>query len=401
MADFEVPGQDGYMRWWTYLWLLWTVSQTAQAQWEVQRSRTTADLYAVNAVSAQVAWAGGAKGTILHTSDGGSTWERCVPPTDGGDLDFRGVQGFNARTALVMSSGLGEKSRVYRTTDGCKSWELVFQNPDPEGMWDSLQFQYRPGKSPETGYFAYGVLVGHPVGGEFVIFTSKDYGSTWKTLREDEAFSPGPPALARPGEFPMASSNTALSPLADGNSFAFVTGGEGGGRLLFPSGETYDFNYTAMKYTFAQIQLPLRSGATAGAVSVAARRGPRDRVDLMVVGGDSSQPEVGSAVFVRHGGLALKDLVVPRASAALQPPSGYRTAVEWNAASNDWITVGPNGTDVSHDDGRTWIRLSPGNAEPADADKGWQAMSLPFVVGPGGRIGKLREQTIVPMVTGR
>ncbi len=389
------------MRWLVHFWLGCALALAVHAQWDVQTADTKADLRAVYAVSDQVAWASGAKGTVLRTGDGGSTWVRCVPPADGGDLDFRGVQGFDARTALVMSSGQGEKSRVYKTTDGCKSWEMVLRNPDPDGVWDSLQFQYRPGQSSQKGYFAYGVLIGHPVDGEFVIFTSRDYGSTWKSLREDEAFSPGPPALAKPGEFPFATSNTALSPVADGNSFAFVTGGEGGGRLLFPSGETYDFSYAAMKYTFAQMQLPLPSGATAGAVSIAARRVSRDRVDLMVVGGDSTQPDVGNAVFVRHGGPALKDMVIPRATAASQPPSGFRSAVAWNAASASWITVGPNGTDVSHDDGRTWVRLSPGNAEPQDADKNWQAMSLPFAVGPHGRIGRLREQIAAPTVAGR
>ncbi len=347
------------------------------------------------------AWASGAKGTVLRTTDGGATWLQCAAPPDAQSLDLRAVQGFDSTTAVVMSSGKGELSRVFKTTDGCKTWELVLQNPDPEGMWDSLQFQFRPGKGTEKGYFAFGVLIGHPVGGEFVIFTSKDYGSTWKTLREDESFAPGPSAMAKPGEFPFAYSNSALSPVADGNSFAFVTGGEGGGRLLFPSGDTYDFSYTAMRYTFSQVQLPLATGMTAGAFSVAARRASSDRVDLMVVGGDASKPDVGSAVFVRHGGPALKKLLAPRAVAAAQPPSGFRSAVAYNTASDSWITVGPNGTDVSHDDGRTWNRLSPSADERADADRNWQALALPFVVGPDGRIGKLHERASAPMVAGR
>jgi hypothetical protein len=37
---------------------------------------------------------------------------------------------------------------------------------------------------------------------------------------------------------------------------------------------------------------------------------------------------------------------------------------------------------------------SPG--EPADADKNWNALSLPFVVGPDGRIGKLRTNAVKP-----
>src|SRR5579875_1248434 len=379
------------MRVWDLIALLGMLTIGSEAQWHVQQSPTRADLRGIYAVSDEVAWASGSGGTVLHTADGGATWQRCSVPEGASSLDFRGVQGFDATTAVVMSSGAGELSRVYRTTDGCKSWSMVFQNPDPDGAWDSMQFQFRPGKPPQKGYFAYGVLIGHPVAGEFVIFTSKDYGKTWKALREDEAFTPGPPAWARPGEVPFAFSNTALTAVADEDSFAFVTGGEGGGRLLYPHGERYDFSYTAMKYTFSQIQLPIPSSATAGAFSVAAGPTKPNRVDLMVVGGDASRPEVGSAVFVRHGGPTLKKLLQPRAVAAERPPGGLRTAVAYDAQTDSWIAVGPNGTDVSHDDGRTWAPLQGSNP---DSDKNWQALSLPFAVGPYGRIGKLSNTTI-------
>jgi photosystem II stability/assembly factor-like uncharacterized protein len=377
---------------WRTLLLLVSFSPAALAQWQVQQSNTTSDLRGVSAVSDQVAWASGDQGTVLHTGDGGATWQKCAMPTEAARLDFRGVQGFDARTALVMSSGKGELSRVYRTIDGCKSWELVFQNPDPDGVWDSMQFQYRPGKTPaEKGYYAYGVLVGHPVGGEFQIFTSRDYGTTWKALHDDEAFSPGPSAWAKPGEVTFSWSNTAVTPVADNDSFAFVTGGDGGSRLLYPTGENYDFDHVAMKYSFSQVPLPFGAGATAGAYSIASRRTTPDRADMMVVGGDAGHPEVGTAVFVRHGGPVLKKLLAPRAIAATQPPSGFRTAVAYDPGADRWITVGPNGTDVSKDDGRTWTRLSPSVTDSADADKHWQALSLPFVVGPGGRVGRLHD----------
>ncbi len=376
-----------------FLFWLCTALPVAWAQWEIEPSQTTADLHGIHAVSAEVAWASGDHGTILRTTDGGATWHPCAVPEGGTELDFRGVQGFDATTAVVMSSGKGELSRVYKTVDGCKSWTLALRNPDPEGSWDSMQFQYRPGKPPEPGYFAYGVLVGHPVNGEFVIFTSKDHGSTWQALREDEAFTPGPPAVARQGEYPFAISNTALTAVADEDSFAFVTGGEGGPRLLFPQGQRFDYNYTAMRYSFSTLELPMPSGSSGGAVSIASRRVSSDRVDLMIVGGDPANKAAGSAVFVHHGGptLNLKKLVSRRAVAAEVPPHGFRCAVAFDAASDSWITVGPNGTDVSHDDGRTWVPMAVSPADGADADKNWQALSLPFAVGPNGRIGRLRS----------
>ena len=62
----------------------------------------------------------------------------------------------------------------------------------------------------------------------------------------------------------------------------------------------------------------------------------------------------------------------------------------YDAATRTWISVGPNGTDISRDDGKNWTPLKPSGYDPPDADKNWNALSLPFVVGPHGRIGRLR-----------
>jgi len=66
-------------------------------------------------------------------------------------------------------------------------------------------------------------------------------------------------------------------------------------------------------------------------------------------------------------------------------PHGYRSAVGYDKAADACVAVGPNGMDVSKDDGVNW--------KPAvgDAVTGWNAVSLPFVVGSKGKIGKLRD----------
>ena len=55
-----------------------------------------------------VAWASGSNGTVLHTTDNGATWLLCKTPPDAEHLDFRGIQAFDANTAIVMSSGKGD-----------------------------------------------------------------------------------------------------------------------------------------------------------------------------------------------------------------------------------------------------------------------------------------------------
>lgn len=77
-------------------------------------------------------------------------------------------------------------------------------------------------------------------------------------------------------------------------------------------------------------------------------------------------------------------------SPAKTGPAGYRSAVAYDPPSKAWIAVGPGGTDVSLDDGETWRALAPGPEDAPGADKQWNAISLPFAVGPNGRIGKLR-----------
>ena len=113
----------------------------ASAQWEMQDSHTTSNLRGIHAVNASVAWASGADGTILRTQDGGVHWQKCAIPPGGDKLDFRGVWAWDANTALVMSAGPGEQSRVYRTSDGCAHWMEDVRNTDKDGFWDAMVFQ--------------------------------------------------------------------------------------------------------------------------------------------------------------------------------------------------------------------------------------------------------------------
>src|SRR5215472_15428915 len=124
-----------------------------EAQWDLQDSHTTASLRGIHNVGGGVAWASGTNGTVLRTEDGGYLWQTCTTPPAAEHLDFRGVQAFDENTAIVMSSGKGDLSRIYKTTDGCKSWKLVFTNPDKEGFWDATKFRNRDE----------GVLLGDPV----------------------------------------------------------------------------------------------------------------------------------------------------------------------------------------------------------------------------------------------
>ncbi|MGD0347766.1 MAG: hypothetical protein ABSA85_13475 [Terracidiphilus sp.] len=345
------------------IWLLAVVLAAcgaAHAQWEIESSGTTADLRGVDNVGGGVAWASGTNGTVLRTEDGGYLWQACAVPPGAEHLDFRGVQAFDANAAIVMSSGKGDLSRLYKTTDGCHTWKLVFMNPDADGFWDALML---------NRYDSDGFVLGDPVNGRFSFWETSDKGATWTKSNVR-----GLEALANESAF--AASNSSLL-VEEAFAIGFVTGGAKEVRtFLMQDDESFK--------SFRVFSQGVSSSSGAFSISV------RDDYGWVVVGGNFLKPNdrYGTASYTRDGGKTWR--------ASQTPPNGYRSAVAYDAASKTWITVGPNGTDISTDDGKNWRALHPDPAmhEAADADRDWNALSLPFVVGPHGRIGKLNPKAL-------
>src|SRR5258707_15513203 len=120
------------------------VSGQAQS-WTVVTSGLDTNLRGVSVVSVSnakgsstmVVWASGSKGVILKSLDEGKTWKR-LHVADGDSLDFRGIVAFGASTAYVMSSGEGEKSRIYKTTDGGETWILQYSDKRKDFFLDAI-----------------------------------------------------------------------------------------------------------------------------------------------------------------------------------------------------------------------------------------------------------------------
>ena len=367
--------------------------QNDKPAWLMQDSSTTASLRGIDSVDAQVAWASGSDGTVLKTVDGGAHWQKCAVPdaaTGGAKLDFRGVEAWDSATAIVMASGPGDASRLYKTVDGCSTWTLLYKNPDtPGGFFDSFWL---------NAIYGEGILLGDPVKGRFTVFKTEDGGQNWKRDERKGLALHGNSLAA------FAASNSSVARSADKYLDGFVTGGKAGAvlykswtpphfgkmpNLHLKRGETAEPDWTT-------IVLPLAGGAeAAGAFSVGYRvlesspagifrkgetTGYANVWRFVAVGGDYTKPNEskGTAVWSEDDGRHW--------TAAVAPPHGYRSSVQWRADLKVWITVGSNGSDVSRDEGRTWQKLDDGN---------WNALSLPFVVGPKGRIGKL-DATAMP-----
>ena len=369
------------------------LAATAHAQWAIQTSNTTADLRGIDNVGHGIAWASGSNGTVLHTTDNGTTWLLCKTPPDAEHLDFRGIQAFDANTAIIMSSGKGDLSRLYKTIDGCQTWRLVFTNPDKDGFWDSLRFEEVDPRYTHNDI--QGILVGDPVDGRFAIFISSHFGESWTSLSQPPISVKRP--KAKSGEALFAASNTAADAVGDANNLAFVSGGTAGSLLYHLSGGglAFDTWMTLPAFEVTQLDFP-HSSESQGAFAMAHRKVDNVTFDFMIVGGNYSKPE--SAGFAAYVPAATYKFFVRHqpAQAATTPPHGYRSAVAYDAPTNTWITVGPNGTDISTDDGRNWRALKPSATDTPDADQHWNALSLPFVVGPHGRIGILLPTALQP-----
>jgi len=302
-------------------------------------------------VSAKVVWASGTNGTYLETIDGGATW--WVGVVSGADeLDFRGVQGIDPRRAYLLSSGPGDKSRIYRiywTIDAGPRSELQFTNPDQSGFWDAIAFWDAQ----------HGIVLGDPVDGKFVIFVTEDGGAHWQR-------KPTPPALPNEGAF--AASGTCLR--ARGKSEAwFGTGGPGAARV---------FHSTDRGETWKVIATPIRNdSASAGIFSIAFS----DERHGVVVGGDYSKPDDAShnVAITSDGGRTWTEPSGPH-------PNGFRSAVTWVVDRKMWIATGTTGSDVSYDDGKSWRRFD----EHAYNAISFLSSKTGWAVGPKGALAEFR-----------
>jgi hypothetical protein len=346
----------------------------AQQVWQMQESGTTAGLRGIDSVDGTVAWASGTNGKVLKTTDGGAHWTACAIPdaaTDGATLDFRGLQAWDAQTATVMSSGKGNLSRLYRTTDGCHTWKLLFRNPDINGSWDAVYIDHG----------LWGWLLGDPVKGQFTLFSGEVKGKTW-TRQINKGIR-----VQAETQRVFAASNSSMS--APYGWVIFGSGGIEGAFVYSVVGimmclddcRPEDMNLDGRGNKWIRESVPIGQNTdSSGVFSIGMQ--PTNKTGspiahsnvLVIVGGDSSNPNEA------RNTAAYKFSHDQHWTASTTPPHGFRSAVQWSEALKAWITVGTNGSDISRDDGKTWQPLDDGN---------WNALSLPFIVGPNGRIARL------------
>ena len=285
--------------------------------WTNQPSGVTARLRGVSAVTVNVAWASGNGGTVLRTSDGGTTWKR-LTIAGAEQLDFRDIDAVSEDVAFVLSIGSGESSRIYKTIDAGRTWALQFTNTDPKAFFDAMAF-WNPNR---------GIAFSDSVDGQLVILRTTDGGKTWTRVPAAGL----PPALDNEGAFAASGTNVAVM----GRDHVWI--GTSTSRVL---------RSTDGGLTWAAASTPLATGSSAGIFSIAFR----DTNHGIVVGGDyrKESEAIDNAAITSDGG---------RTWTALKGLTGFRSVVTYLPNSSTVIALGPQGADLSLDDGKTWTPLT-------------------------------------------
>ena len=322
--------------------------------WQLTPTGSSATFRGVSAVNERTAWVSGWDGDVgkvLRTTDRGASWQSVGPP-DAIGLQFRDVEAFDGDTALIMSipaptANTPDRFRIYRTTNGGQTWTLVFQNTEPTAFYDCIAFfdKHR------------GVALSDPINGRFRILATSDGGRTWRIVNADM-----PPAL--PMEFAFSASGQCIT-TAGGRDAWFGTGGDAIARV-FHSGDRGQ--------TWTVANTPIRSTA-GGGISALAFRDPRHGI---AVGGDFTPgaPSLDTLALTNDGGATWQ--------LNQNAPDELRSGAIW-VTGRDAIIVGPSGSDVSTDAGRTWRGFDEGSFHTVDCAGGFAC----WAAGTQGRVAFL------------
>jgi len=303
------------------------VPHAAQAQAPANLPRVTlqefggnALIFAVHASSTSVVWASGTGGTILRTTDGGTTWHR--RPVVGADsLQFRDIHGFGADTAFALAIGNGEASRIYRTVDGGASWREQFRNLDSAAFYDCFTFLDA----------RRGVVFGDAANGRTHVLRTVNGGEQWSLL----------PANAVPapldGEGAYAASGRCV--VHAGERVFIATGGPGSRLFVSENGGE----------SFSVRETPFVRSASSGTSGLAfrdAQHGIGVAGDMTNLRGDSAKAVVA---VTADGGKTWTLRTRP-------PLPGALTGVTWvsGAGVETAVAAGFGGVFSTRDAGRTW-----------------------------------------------
>jgi photosystem II stability/assembly factor-like uncharacterized protein len=298
-----------------------------KAIWEPVNVKEDLELMSVHFVSADEGWVAGGKnvqngGVILHTADGGATWEVQLGDPQSSDRAYRDLRFIDAKTGFaVQSTGVGDHKllrttdgqswvplgtvgqhrtdyefvtadvgfytageQIFRTTDGGRRWQRVFNcrvKAEVQGLSRDVPCQLSKMffLNNSTGYAVSNEIARN---GGFVVAKTADGGTTWTPW----VVLPG--ENAKEGDVHFFDENSGVLRTIDGKLFRTTDGGqtwtgvtgqpEGKPDFEFADGEVgWMMRYRKMYYTNDAGKRWLSSTVNFPAPAVASSLPARDR----------------------------------------------------------------------------------------------------------------------------
>jgi photosystem II stability/assembly factor-like uncharacterized protein len=297
------------------------VTTTKAQHIEILQQGNPTSIRGLSVVDDKTAWVSGSNGTIAITNDGGKTWN-WMQVKGFEKADFRDIEAFSAKKAIIMSSGM--PALILKTIDGGNNWQVKYRNNDSTYFFDAMDF------SDEE----YGYILGDPINGKFLLMQTKNNGDTW------EPFKYMPDAF--PGEAAFAASGTCLR-VDSQNNINIVTGGSQSRWLILIDDKLVPGQWISS-------DLPLVHGKSSqGAFSLA------DEDGSIVVGGDYQRDRLNDSVAT-YFFYTNQEHAKGKFMLANKPPSGFQSCVE-HISRNTLLSTGTSGSNITTNGGQTWTKL--------------------------------------------
>lgn len=285
----------------------------AQTIVQLQTGKPTS-IRGLSVVDDSVAWISGSRGYIAITRDGGKNWN-WTQVKGFEKADFRDIEAFSDKTAVIMSSGT--PALVFKTTDGGATWQEKYRNTDTTYFLDAMDFD-----NPK-----HGLILGDPIKNKFLLLETNDGGETWNPFKNM------PDAL--PGEASFAASGTCLRFI--GSDILIASGGTDS-RLISYSQSKKSWNYSNFPITHGK--------ASQGAFSVAVGKNK-----AILIGGDYAKDKITDSVAVAYKPKPFKIL-----TGGVSQPAGFQSCVEF-ISGDIFLSTGTPGSNITTDGGINWKQI--------------------------------------------
>ncbi len=313
---------------------------------EVQSTSMTGSMRGLDVLNESCVWISGSGGEYCFTTDAGASWTKSVVP--GAELlDFRDLHVFSEKSALLMSAGPGEASRVYRTDDAGQSWVLCYQNTDSLAFFDGMDFL----NDNE------GVIFSDPVDSKLNLMVTKDGGRNW--VRQNPESLPE----LKTGEYAFAASGTSIMYDLDGGLW-IATGGS----------EARIWHANSIDGLWKIFTPPVIQGDPAAGLFSVSLQSDSKRI---AVGGHYQKMDImGSNVVLWDE--KSQDWFVPEGGKSLP----FMECVRW-VSDDAVVAAGPPGVFFSPDSGESWTRIYDDGFHTFDVSQkgrvGWLALNKGIV----------------------